>query len=172
MSFTEPPNAPEPIAAHHQVAAFDCGEEALNAFLRKSALANHQAGYARTFVSCDANHAVVGYHTLAAGQVLHEYASERVAKGAARHPIPAALLARLAVAKSAQGRRLGQSLLLDAIRRVLHAAAELGLRALLVHAKDDRAADFYRKCAGFEPLPGDPLALYLLLKDARKTPPR
>jgi hypothetical protein len=57
---------------------------------------------------------------------------------------------------------------LDAIRRVLNAADALGVRALLVHAKDERAADFYRRKAGFEPLPGDPLALYLLLKDARK----
>jgi predicted N-acetyltransferase YhbS len=88
---------------------------------------------------------------------------------AARHPIPVALLARLAVDKSAQGRRLGRSLLLDAIHRVLNAADALGIRALVVHAKHDRAADFYRRQAGFEPLPGDPLALYLLLKDARKT---
>jgi GNAT superfamily N-acetyltransferase len=172
MSFTEPPDVPEPIAVHHQTGAFDCGEEALNAYLRKFALANHQSGYARTFVSCGGNHAVLGYYTLTASHVLHENATERLAKGAARHPIPVALLARLAVDKSAQGRRLGQSLLLDAIRRVLHAAEELGLRALLVHAKHDRAADFYRKWAGFEPLPNDPLALYLLLKDARRTLPR
>jgi ribosomal protein S18 acetylase RimI-like enzyme len=73
------------------------------------------------------------------------------------------------VDKSAQGRRLGQSLLLDAIRRVLSAAESLGIRALLVHAKNESAASYYRKQAGFEPLPGDPLALCLLLKDARKT---
>ena len=169
MSSGELPDLPEPIAGHHQVAAFDCGEVALNAYLRRFALANHQAGYARTFVSCDRSHVVLGYYTLTASQVLHESASERLAKGAARHPIPVVLLARLAVDKSAQGRRLGRSLLLDAIHRVLNAAGALGIRALVVHAKHDRAADFYRRNAGFEPLPGDPLALYLLLKDARKT---
>lgn len=172
MSSADQPNAPEPIAPSHQVAAFDCGEEALNAYLRKYALANHQAGYARTFVSCDAQQTVLGYYTLTASQILHESASERLARGAARHPIPAALLARLAVDQSAQGRRLGQSLLLDAIRRVLSVAESVGVRALLVHAKHERAANFYRKHAGFEPLPGDPLALYLLLKDARKSLPR
>lgn len=169
MSFVEPPKAPEPSTGHHHGVSFDCGEEALNAYLRKFALANHQAGYARTFVSCGSNPTVLGYYTLTASQVLHESASDRLAKGAARHPIPVALLARLAVDKSSQGQRLGQSLLLDAIRRVLNAAEALGIRALLVHAKHERAANFYHKHAGFEPLPGDPLALYLLLKDARKS---
>ncbi len=169
MSFAEPPSVPQPIAGHHQTATFDCGDESLNVYLRKFALTNHQAGYARTFVSRGSGQAVLGYYTLTAGQVLHENASERLAKGAARHPIPVALLARLAVDKTAQGRRLGQSLLLDAVCRVLNAADALGIRALLVHAKHDRAADFYRKHAGFEPLSGNPLALYLLLKDARKT---
>src|ERR1019366_2624703 len=105
------PNPPVPIASQHRVSAFDCGEEALNAYLRKFALANHQAGYARTFVVCDELDTVFGYYTLTASQVMHEDASERLAKGAARHPIPVVLLARLAVNKTAQGRRLGQSLL-------------------------------------------------------------
>lgn len=163
------PSHPVPIASQHRVSAFDCGEEALNAYLRRFALANHQAGYARTFVVCGDADTVLGYYTLTASQVLHEDASERLARGAARHPIPVVLLARLAVDNTAQGQRLGRSLLLDAIRRVLDVAESLGIRALLVHAKHERARDFYRRLAGFEPLPGDPLALYLLLKDARKT---
>ena len=169
MSSVERPNLPESIGPPHQVTAFDCGEEALNVYLRKFALANHQAGYARTFVTCDSHHVVLGYYTLTASQVAHENAPARLVKGAARHPIPVALLARLAVDRTTQGRRLGQSLLLDAIRRVLEVSESVGIRALLVHAKHERAAGFYRKHAGFEPLPGDPLARYLLLKDARKT---
>lgn len=163
---------PEPIAAAHRVAGFDCGEEALDLYLRKFAFANHQAGFARTFVTCDETGAVLGYYTLTASQVVRESAGERLTKGSARHPIPVALLARLAVDRSAQGRRLGQGLLLDAIQRVLHVSESVGIRAMLVQAKHERAAEFYRKCAGFEPLPGDPLALYLLLKDARKSLPR
>ena len=163
------PNHPVPITSQHRVSSFDCGEDALNAYLRKFALANHHAGYARTFVVCGEADTVCGYYTLTASQVLHEDASERLARGAARYPIPVVLLARLAVDKSAQGHRLGQGLLLDAIRRVLDVAESLGVRALLVHAKHERASDFYRRMAGFEPLPGDPLALCLLLKDARKT---
>lgn len=172
MSSGESPDIPEAIGAEHQVSAFDCGVEALNVYLRKFALANHQAGYARTFVSCDNRRVVLGYYTLTAAQVLHANAGVRLAKGAARHPIPVALLARLAVDRTAQGRRLGQGLLLDAIRRVLSVAESLGIRALLVHAKDDQAVDFYCRFGGFEPLPGDPLALYLLLKDTRKSLPQ
>ena len=169
MSFVAPPEPPVVIGPHHRVAAFDCGEESLDAYLRAFALANHRAGYARTFVTCDRANTVLGYYTLTASQVAHEDASERLVKGAARHPVPVALLARLAVDRTAQGRRLGQSLLLDAIRRVLAVAETVGIRALLVHAKHGRAAEFYRKHAGFEPLPGNSLALCLLLKDARKT---
>ena len=169
MSFVEPPDLPASIAPPHRVAAFDCGEESLNTYLRTFALANHRAGYARTFVACDRHQTVLGYYTLTASQVAHEDASERLVKGAARHPVPVALLARLAVDRTAQGRRLGQSLLLDAIHRVLAVAESVGIRALLVHAKHERAAGFYRKYAGFDPLPGNSLALCLLLKDARKT---
>ncbi len=79
------------------MAAFNCGEEALNAYLRKYALANHQAGYARSFVSCNAHQTVLGYYTLTASQILHESAGERLVKGAARHPIPVALRVRIAV---------------------------------------------------------------------------
>jgi GNAT superfamily N-acetyltransferase len=122
-----------------------------NSYLRKFAFANLQVGYARTFVSCDDQNIVLGYYTLTAAQVLHENASERLAKGAARYSIPVALLARLAVDKTAQGRRLSQSLLLDAIRRLLSVSESVGIRALLVHAKNDRASEFYRTHAGVEP---------------------
>jgi|SRR6185312_13436050 len=161
-------SAPEPIAGGHQTAGFGCGEEALDIYLWKFALANHQAGYARTFVSCDADRRVLGYYSLAAGQILRAEASERLSRGAALHPIPIVVLARLAVDRNAQGHRLGQSLLLDAIRRVLSAAEPVGIRAILVHAKHEQAADYYRKYAGFESLPGNPLVLSLLLKDARR----
>jgi GNAT superfamily N-acetyltransferase len=90
------------------------------------------------------------------------------------NPIPVVLLARLAVDRTWQGRGLGPGLLKDAILRVLRAAEGIGVRALLVHAKDDKAKAFYIHY-DFEPLPGYPLHLVLLLKDARKivrgTPP-
>ncbi len=167
MSLPGPLHRPEPIGAHHQVAAFDCGVPALNEFLTRHALANHQSGAAKTFVATADRHAVVGYYSLAASQVIYADAPPRLQKGVARHPIPVVLLARLAVDSTWQGQGLGPGLLKDAILRVLSAAEGIGVRALLVHAKDDNAKAFYLHY-DFEPLPGYPMHLVLLLKDARK----
>ena len=167
MSLTAPLHRPEPIGAHHQVVAFDCGAPALNEFLIRHALSNHQSGSAKTFVATSDSHVVVGYYSLAASQVLYADAPPRLIKGVARHPVPVVLLARLAVEHTWQGKGLGPGLLKDAILRVLGAAEGIGVRALLVHAKDDKAKAFYLHY-NFEPLPGYPLHLVLLLKDARK----
>jgi len=167
MSSTAPLHRPEPIGAHHQVAAFDCGTAALNEYLARYALTNHQSGSAKTFVATGDSHVVVGYYSLTASQVLYADAPARLQKGVARNPIPVVLLARLAVDQSWQGKGLGPGLLKDAILRVLSAAEGIGVRALLVHAKDDKAKGFYLHY-DFEPLPGYPLHLVLLLKDARK----
>jgi GNAT superfamily N-acetyltransferase len=167
MSLTAPLHRPEPIGVHHQVGAFDCGAPALNEFLIRHALTNHQAGSAKTFVATTDDHVVVGYYGLTASQVLYADAPTRLQKGVARHPIPVVLLARLAVDRTWQGKGLGPGLLKDAILRVLGAAEGVGIRALLVHAKDEKAKAFYQHF-NFEPLPGYPLHLVLLLKDARK----
>jgi predicted N-acetyltransferase YhbS len=81
-------------------------------------------------------------------------------------PIPAMLLARLAVDHSAQGEGLGRHLLRDAMLRTLGAAEVAGIRLLLVHAIDDRAKEWYRQFE-FEESPTDPLHLMLLLDDLR-----
>jgi len=165
MSSTALLHRPEPIGPQHSVAAFDCGAPALNEFLVRHALTNHQAGSAKTFVAASGSHVVVGYYSLTASQVLYADAPARLLKGVARHPIPVVLLARLAVDRTLQGKGLGPGLLKDAILRVLAAAEGIGVRALLVHAKDDTAKRFYLHY-DFEPLPGCPLHLVLLLKDA------
>ncbi len=77
------------------------------------------------------------------------------------------LLARLAVDRAWQGKGLGAGLLKDAIIRVLTAAEGVGVRALLVHAKDEAAKAFYERY-DFAPLPNYPMHLVLLLKDARR----
>jgi GNAT superfamily N-acetyltransferase len=74
------------------------------------------------------------------------------------------VLARLAVARSHQGQGLGAGLLKDAIGRTLAAAAIAGIRAMVVHAKDQQARGFYEHF-GFRPSPTDPLHLFVLLKD-------
>lgn len=81
-------------------------------------------------------------------------------------PIPVLLLARPAVDRHWQGRGLGGALVADAMRRTLQVADIAGVRAMLVHAKDDAARGFYSRL-GFEPFPGDPSVLWRLVKDLR-----
>jgi GNAT superfamily N-acetyltransferase len=84
----------------------------------------------------------------------------KLVKGLGKYDIPVMLLARLAVDHREQGKGLGKALLKDAILRTIQAAEIAGLKLLLVHAKDEAAADFYRK-HGFEPVVDDPLKLFL-----------
>lgn len=125
------------------------------------------AGSARTFVVLDAEQQrVVGYHALTAASITHEEATARTARGMPHHPIPAVLLARLAVDASVQGQGIGAWSLRDAMLRTLSAAEAIGVRVLLVHAIDDNARRFYER-HGFEASPTDPLNLQMLLKDIR-----
>jgi GNAT superfamily N-acetyltransferase len=135
----------------HRVDAFSCGEEILDRWLRAYASQAQRRDAARTFVTTDADRNVVGYYTLVAAQVEHEQATAGVRNGLSRHfPIPIALIARLAVARSHQGAGIGRSLLLDALRRIVRASDELAVRAITVDALNDDAASFYRHY-GFEP---------------------
>lgn len=160
---------PRKLAADDVLASFDCGQVDLNEWLHRHALTNQRAGMATVFVTVDRDRgSVVGYYALATGGVENAAAPSRVTKGVPRHPVPVILLTRLAVDTSVQGRRLGRALLIDALRRVDAAADEVGVRALLIHAKDDSAREFYMRHAEFEPSPTDPLHLFLLMKDLRK----
>lgn len=156
---------PEPLGATHDIEAFDCGIESLNAWLKKHALQAATAGSARTFVIVDNDqHRVVGYHAIAAASIAHAEATPRARKCMPRHPIPAAFLARLAVDATVHGLGVGAWLLRDAMLRTLNAADEMGIRMLLVHAIDENARSFYLR-HGFEPSPTDALNLQLLVKD-------
>ena len=158
---------PEPLAARHETKAFDCGNPALNNFLVRFALVNQDGGAARTYVALRGTR-VVGYYSLAAASAEPGRTAARVAKGLARHAIPLTLLARLAVDRTEQGAGLGAALLKDAITRHLQAESIIGSRALVVHAKDEKAAAFYAR-HGFQRSPTDLLHLYLLTKDMKKT---
>lgn len=156
----------EKLRREHVLDAFDCGQPDLNAWLIKYALQNQSASSAQTYIGL-VNDLVVGYYSLAVGQVEYSDASERLRKGLARHPVPIMLLARLAVHKEWQGKGVGRALLRDAILRTLQASEIAGIRALVVHAKDDAARRYYEQF-DFVSSPTDPLHLFVLLKDLRK----
>jgi GNAT superfamily N-acetyltransferase len=155
----------EKLDRRHNVDPFDCGTEPLNQFLVRYALQNQNAGSSQTYVGLSGQ-LIVGYYTLVVGEVAYERAADRLKKGLARHPVPVMVLARLAVARSQQGKGLGSGLLKDALLRTLQAADIVGIRAFVVHAKDDAARAFYERY-DFEPPPTDPYRLFILLKDAR-----
>ena len=156
----------EKLRGDHDLGRFNCGNDELNRFLKRFALANQQAQSAQTYVACR-DTVVVGYYSLAFGSVAREQTPERVKKGLARHPVPVMILARLAIDQSMQGKGLGQGLLKDALERTVRAADIGGLRAMLVHAKDDSARVFYEHF-NFEPSPTDPYHLFMLLKDLKR----
>ena len=155
----------EKLARKHELTSFDCDNEALNRFLTRFAWQNQQANAAQTYLAL-ADDVVIGFYTLVVGEVAFEGAPKRLAKGLARHPIPVMLLARMGVAVDWQGRGVGAGLIKDALLRTVGAADIAGIRAFLVHAKDQNARRFYEHL-GFESFLDEPLTLYRLLKDIR-----
>ena len=167
MNKSDPLKSPVLLEEPHALEDFDCGIEALNAYLKKFAYINNQNSSARTYVATKHNR-VDGYYTLTPGSVSKKESPERIGKGLANHPIPVIILARLAIDQGEQGTGLGKGLLRDALLRIVAAADIIGGRAVLVHAKDNQAKSFYEHF-GFEPSPIDQFHLYLLLKDIKKT---
>lgn len=153
------------LAGADAVDSFDCGRPALNQFLQRFALVNQKSNSAQTYVSCRTG-SVAGFYSLAVGSVEPSAAAPRVTKGIPQHPVPVMILARLAVDLQHQGAGLGQALLKDALMRTAQAADIAGIRALLVHAKDEPARQWYLSWE-FEPSPSDSFHLFLLMKDIK-----
>jgi GNAT superfamily N-acetyltransferase len=162
-----PYRRPERLAREHELDGFDCGEPALDEWLKRHARGADASESARVFVVTEDGATVVGYYALAAAQVEPRSATARAAKGQPSRPIPAILLARLAVDRRHQRQGLGRSLLQDVLLRCVAAADEIGVRVLLVHAKHERAKQWYEQY-GFEESPTDPFHLMLLMKDIRR----
>lgn len=159
---------PRRLESDDAVDRFDCGRTELDDWLHRFALTNQQSGVTNVFI-CEINGEIGAYYALSAGQVSHESAPVRVTKGVANHPIPVAILTRFAVDTKFQGIGLGRAMLRDALIRVSRLAdADLGVRALLIHAKDNDSKAYYLAQAEFEQSRTDPLHLLLLMKDLRK----
>ncbi len=153
-----------PLTASHDRAAFDCGEESLNDFLKRFARQNDEKGLGRTYVAVKPDESrIYGYYTLSSGALSFDTLPENLP----RYPIPVVHLARLAVDESAKGNRLGSALLADALKRSVSIAEQLGIYAVEVYALTESAREFYLKF-GFAELLDDKLHLYLTIKKIRK----
>ncbi len=155
---------PEPLSALHLLEGFECGEPVLDEWVKRRALANQSSGASRTFVVADQERQVRGYYAMAAGAVAHQLAAGGIRRNMP-DPVPVMVLARLAVDRRAQGRHLGASLLQDAVNRAVAVSRNAGVRALLVHALNDQAKQFYERY-GFQAAPTRPMTLMLRLTPA------
>lgn len=158
---------PRKLTKDDDLSGFSCGNEELDIWLTKYAFVSHQSGMARVFVST-VDDRVAGFYALSTGGVEHGDAPKRVTQGIPRHPVPVTVLTRMGVDLQFRRKKLGYGLLRDALIRIDAASDEVGIRALLIHAKDEEARAFYMSFAEFEPSPTDPLHLFLLMKDLRK----
>ena len=170
MSESQGPSAeeisrPEPLRSTHDVSSFDCGNAALDEWLKKRAVSNEDTGASRTYVVCAAAR-VVGYYALANGSITSASAIGRIRRNMP-DPIPVMVLGRLAVDRAWQKRHLGRGLLRDAVLRTMQAAEIAGIRAVLVHAISDDAKAFYER-AGFVESPLDPMTLMVTIRDAAR----
>lgn len=151
-------SAPTPLTAEHDVSGFDCGESALNEWLRTRALKN-ESRFSRTYVVCDGKR-VAAYFCISAGAVERAAAPGKVRRNAP-DTIPVSVIGRLAVSRDYAGKGLGADLLADALRRIAVASQSIGIGAVLVHAKDEAAKRFYMRCAEFIEYPEDSRTLFL-----------
>lgn len=151
-------SAPVPLTAEHELSQFDCGQPALDDWLRHRALKN-ESRFSRTYVVC-AGRCVVGYYCISAGAIERAAAPGKVRRNAP-DAVPVSVIGRLAVDRTHAGKGLGAELLADALRRIAQASRSIGIAAVLVHAKDDAAKRFYLRCAEFIEFPEDSRTLFL-----------
>jgi GNAT superfamily N-acetyltransferase len=161
---------PEKLREDHDLSRFQCGEPALDDWLRRRALQNEERGASRTYVVC-AGLRVVAYYALAVGAVAHAGTAGRVRRNMP-DPVPVMIIpvmtmGRLAVDQEFHGRGLGQGLLRDAMLRTLQAADIACIRAILVHAISNDAQRFYER-HGFVRSPIDPLMLMITMADVAR----
>ncbi len=160
-----PLTRPEPLNEMHELGDFSCGLLSLDEWLRRRARANQVSGASRTFIVADHRKAV-GYYALASGAIAVESSVGRFRRNMP-DPIPVAVLGRLAVDRSQQGKGLGRALFRDCAMRVAQAADAIGIRGIVVHAISDQAKAFYQS-VGFDPSPSEPMTLMVTLADVRR----
>lgn len=150
----------EPIHKGHQRNAFDCGKDTLNDYLSRFARQNDEKNIAKTFVAIDGTGQVFGYYSLCTSQVEFAELPDELSRILPEYPVPAALIARLAVDRSTIGKGLGARLLINSLQRILTASADMAVKVIIVDALDDEARSFY-KHYGFIALPGQEYKLFL-----------
>jgi GNAT superfamily N-acetyltransferase len=154
------------LTKEHDRAAFHCNVPRLDAFLHKYATQYEKRNLGRPYILVqDDLPRVFGYYTLAVGGISKEFLPEEAAKKLPDHPVPYALIGRLALDQSVQGQGLGRKLIANAIERCVKASESVGIHSIFVDAIDDAAALFYLK-HHFIQLPNQPHHLFMTIETA------
>lgn len=155
----------EPLCSIHDRSSFQCGEASLDNYIKKQAKQDVKRRISRVFVAREQDRPsiIVGYYTLSTLSIELNHLPQLLARKLPKHPIPAALVGRLAVSQQAQGAGVGKILLADAIKRVLSVSAEIAIYTVVVDTINEGAGRFYQQF-GFLPLDTDNRRLFLPLK--------
>jgi GNAT superfamily N-acetyltransferase len=159
---------PEGFSLHrlrrdHPRRKFDCGQDKVNDWLAAKALQNQEKRLSVTKVLVDKIGSIVGYYTLATGQVDFGDLPTEVSKALPRRVLPVAVLAWLGVDKAYQGRGFGQLILAQALRDCHEAGKTFAFVAVILDCIDDAAKSFYQHY-DFQSIPGHPYRLFLGIK--------
>lgn len=158
----------EPLEENHNRVDFDCGEEALNLYLRQFARQDIRRELARTFIMRqEEDSKILGYYTLCSGAIDVKDLPDNLLKKLPKYSVPVARLARLAVDKREQAKGYGELLLMDALSRTSLAGESMGIYGMVIDAKHKNAKQFYQQY-GFQSLSLNPLLLFASLKELRK----
>lgn len=131
----------------HKKSEFDCGKELLNSYLHRQANQDMQRHLSVCFVIVGNNNQVKGYYTLSNASIdrdlIPDNIKDKLPKSYSNLPIT--LLGRLARDKKYKGEKLGEILLLDALKRCYDTSSTIGSMAVVVDPIDQEAMNFYLK---------------------------
>jgi len=154
------------VLGDHDRSAFSCGVEPLDRYLKQQAGQDARRNVAVPFVLVAADQRIAGYYTLSATALKGDDLPPELVKKLRlpRYPeLPATMLGRLAVDSGFRGQRLGEFLLLHALRRAWIGSQQVASLGVIVDAKDESARQFYLHYH-FLSFPENPRRLFLPMK--------
>lgn len=160
----------EPLdSRRHLRSDFCCGKGSLDNYIRKQASQDLKRRVSTVFVLIDdPEFNVLAYYTLSSYTVDITVLDEAFAKRLPRYPqLPTTLLGRLAVDRQQKGKRFGELMLVDALRKALDASAQVASLAVIAEALDEKASNFYIKY-GFQQFRQNPMRLYFPMKSVEE----
>ena len=148
---------------------FSSGKPDLDIWLQQYAGQSDRSNTTRTFLAVDrGDPRILGYYSMKAYELDLDDAAAAFGVGKRRYPVPAMLLARLAVDTEFQGTGVGKQLLVDALERLVDVSRSIGYEVVVVDAIDMEASTFYRKY-GFQNFVDMDLKLFMTTKTLQAT---